>query len=162
MPLGSELQSSVIKQLAAAIDEMKPVEAPATSQRDPYLDWLLKPPKAPTPPTHAATDWVRNPIDAFILARLDAKGMKPVGEVMSARLGTDDHAQAPLSLASGRCYTIGGFGGPGVFAFVLQVQSPAHGAERNGQFAHRLVAVVALPAQAPTHDAVQLCRDAFQ
>jgi hypothetical protein len=54
-------------------------------------------------------------------AQTDAKGMKPAGELMSARLGTDEHAQAPLSLAAGRCYVIVGFGGPGVFTYEINL-----------------------------------------
>jgi hypothetical protein len=56
-------------------------------------------------------------------APAEAKGMKPTGELMSARLGTDGHAQARLSLAPGRCYTIVGFGGPGVFVFQINLMT---------------------------------------
>jgi hypothetical protein len=58
-----------------------------------------------------------------IRAQTDAKGMKPTGELMSARLGTDDHAQAPVSLVRGRCYTIVGFGGPGVFIYEINLMT---------------------------------------
>jgi hypothetical protein len=56
-------------------------------------------------------------------AQTDAKGMKPTGELMSARLGPDGHAQARLSLATGRCYTIVGFGGPGVFTYQINLMT---------------------------------------
>jgi hypothetical protein len=56
-------------------------------------------------------------------APTEAKGMKPTGELMSARLGPDGHAQARLSLAPGRCYTIVGFGGPGVFVFQINLMT---------------------------------------
>jgi hypothetical protein len=56
-------------------------------------------------------------------AQADAKGMKPVGELMSARLGPDGHAQARMSLAAKRCYTIVGFGGPGVFVFQINLMT---------------------------------------
>ena len=56
-------------------------------------------------------------------APTEAKGMKPTGELMSARLSTDGHAQARLSLAPGRCYTIVGFGGPGVFVYQINLMT---------------------------------------
>jgi hypothetical protein len=56
-------------------------------------------------------------------APTEAKGMKPTGELMSARLGTDGHAQARLSLLPGRCYTVVGFGGPGVFVYQINLMT---------------------------------------
>jgi hypothetical protein len=54
-------------------------------------------------------------------AETDAKGMKPAGQLMSARLQKDGHAQAQFSLEAGRCYTIVGFGGPGVFQYQINL-----------------------------------------
>ena len=39
--------------------------------------WPFTPPKAVAPPQVEQADWVRNPLDAFILARLEAKGLQP-------------------------------------------------------------------------------------
>jgi hypothetical protein len=39
--------------------------------------WAFQPVKRPAPPPVQAKGWVRNPIDAFILARLEAKGLTP-------------------------------------------------------------------------------------
>jgi hypothetical protein len=39
--------------------------------------WSWQPVKAPAAPTVKQTKWVRTPIDAFVLARLEAKGLKP-------------------------------------------------------------------------------------
>ncbi|MCB1121391.1 MAG: DUF1549 domain-containing protein, partial [Verrucomicrobiae bacterium] len=39
--------------------------------------WSLVPPERPQIPEVSDPAWVRNPIDAFILARLDAEGLKP-------------------------------------------------------------------------------------
>src|SRR6201999_3691347 len=41
--------------------------------------WAFQPIKKVTVPTVAVKDktWVKNPIDAFVLAKLEAKGMKP-------------------------------------------------------------------------------------
>jgi hypothetical protein len=39
--------------------------------------WALQPVRRPEPPTVQNLAWVRNPIDAFILQRLEAKGIQP-------------------------------------------------------------------------------------
>ena len=39
--------------------------------------WAFTTPVQPTPPTVNKADWVRNPIDAFILARLEKEGLRP-------------------------------------------------------------------------------------
>lgn len=77
MPLGGALPADVTEELAKAIDGMQPLATAKAAQRDEYLEWLLKPPKARTVPPVQASDWVRNPIDAFLLARLEVKGMSP-------------------------------------------------------------------------------------
>lgn len=76
MPIGGSLGGEEIAALAKAIDAMKPLPKTAT-KRDAYLDWLLKKPVAPAPPVVEKTEWVRNPIDAFVLAKLEAKNLKP-------------------------------------------------------------------------------------
>ena len=40
--------------------------------------WAYVPVKRPAPPAVKDTAWVKNPIDAFILAKIEAKGLKPV------------------------------------------------------------------------------------
>jgi hypothetical protein len=42
--------------------------------------WSLVAPKRPEPPPVKDAKWVRNPIDAFVLARLEEKGLKPSPE----------------------------------------------------------------------------------
>ena len=42
--------------------------------------WAFTAPVRPEPPTPSRPDWVRNPIDRFVLARLEAEGMKPLPE----------------------------------------------------------------------------------
>lgn len=42
--------------------------------------WSLRPIQSPQPPTVRNTGWVRNPIDAFILARLEGEGIQPSSE----------------------------------------------------------------------------------
>jgi hypothetical protein len=39
--------------------------------------WAFQPVRRPAPPRVKAVGWVRNPIDAFVLAKLEAKGLAP-------------------------------------------------------------------------------------
>src|SRR5881227_4191620 len=67
------------------------VAAPVTLAADPpYRDpeitakdrrhWSFVPPTRPAVPTVARAGWVRNPIDAFVLAKLEANGIAPAPE----------------------------------------------------------------------------------
>ncbi len=76
MPLGGTLPAARLAELAAAIDAMAPVVA-RRQARDEYLEWLLKPPKAPAIPSVENAGWVKNPIDAFVLGKLESKKMRP-------------------------------------------------------------------------------------
>src|SRR5436190_1824220 len=67
MPMGGSIPDSTIAALATAIDEMKPIAAVA-KKPDGYAAWLFTKPQAPTVPSTAHADWIKNPIDAFILA----------------------------------------------------------------------------------------------
>jgi hypothetical protein len=42
--------------------------------------WAFDPPRAQVPPSSSDRTWPRNPIDAFVLAVLEAKGLKPAPE----------------------------------------------------------------------------------
>ncbi|HYI94879.1 MAG TPA: DUF1553 domain-containing protein [Bryobacteraceae bacterium] len=42
--------------------------------------WAFTPPKRPAVPTIAGTQWIRHPIDAFVLQRLRAEGLQPNAE----------------------------------------------------------------------------------
>lgn len=44
------------------------------------LHWSLIPPSKPAVPTVKKTDWVKNPIDSFVLAKLEAMGLEPAVE----------------------------------------------------------------------------------
>lgn len=48
--------------------------------------WSFVQPKMPTIPVVKNQKWVRNPIDAFVLERLEAKGLKPEAEADKATL----------------------------------------------------------------------------
>jgi hypothetical protein len=71
----------------------------------------------------ALTGGEMNTLEAGIKmkAQTDAKGMKPEGQLMSAKLGLDGHAQGSLTLEPGRCYTIIGFATLGVFAYQINL-----------------------------------------
>ncbi len=55
--------------------------------------WSLIAPKRPTPPIVKDTSWVRNAVDPFVLAALEAKGLKPAAEAdrrtLARRLSLD-------------------------------------------------------------------------
>ena len=58
-----------------------PDSADATSASDPAgKHWAFNAPQHPTPPDIHDPSWVRNPIDAFILRKLEAEGVKPAPE----------------------------------------------------------------------------------
>jgi len=76
MPLGGSLDADVITALDRAVDSMKALPK-SINVNEGYLGWLLKKPVAPKVPTVKDSGWVGNPVDAFILAKLEAKGMKP-------------------------------------------------------------------------------------
>ena len=48
--------------------------------------WAYQKPRRPAAPRVAAGDWVRNPIDAFVLQRLEADGIRPSPPAERARL----------------------------------------------------------------------------
>ena len=57
---------------AQEADAATPDAAPAKSKL-----WSYQPVKSPAVPTVKQQDWVRTPIDAFVLAPLEAKELKP-------------------------------------------------------------------------------------
>jgi hypothetical protein len=76
MPMGGSLPDETSAALAEAIDHLQAV--PKTAKKmDTHLDWLLHKPAAPTAPQVKNAAWVANPIDAFVLQKLEANGMKP-------------------------------------------------------------------------------------
>ncbi|RZL10935.1 MAG: hypothetical protein EOP40_04520, partial [Rubrivivax sp.] len=63
-----------------AAAEAKPTETaakPAASSTAPRAWSTYQPVKAPEVPAVKQSTWVRNPIDAFVLAQLEAKSLKP-------------------------------------------------------------------------------------
>jgi Protein of unknown function (DUF1553)/Protein of unknown function (DUF1549) len=60
---------------AAAVSAEPIVEKPI--QPADRQHWSFQPPRRPSVPTVRQTEWVRTPVDAFILARLEAAGLPP-------------------------------------------------------------------------------------
>jgi Protein of unknown function (DUF1553)/Protein of unknown function (DUF1549)/Planctomycete cytochrome C len=76
-PSGTPLTPRQVGILRAWIDQgaVWPDTALAGSREDQH--WSLQPLVKPAVPAVKNTAWVRNPLDAFVLARLEAKGMSP-------------------------------------------------------------------------------------
>lgn len=89
-PKGPRLTSDEVETLKQWIDAgaiMPDAGATAEAKPDPRLaHWAFHAPRAATPPTVRQRDWVRNPIDAFVLARLEAKGWTPNPAATPAQL----------------------------------------------------------------------------
>ncbi len=76
MPLGGELPPDAIAKLSEAINAMAPL-AETTKAADPHMEWLLHKPNPPAVPTPQNKEWIRNPIDSFILSKLESKSLTP-------------------------------------------------------------------------------------
>ena len=48
-----------------------------SSAGPPDSDWLFSPPRKTKPPAVSNSSWARTPIDAFVLSKLEAKGLSP-------------------------------------------------------------------------------------
>ena len=83
MPLGKALPDTEIAVIEKWIRELKPNESVQASSK---RYWAFVKPEKPEPPKVAAADWVRNPIDNFVLSKLEAKGLKPAPEASRAVL----------------------------------------------------------------------------
>ncbi len=82
MPPGRALAASEIETIRMWVDEGAPWDArddvanPATTAGH----WAFRPNRRPGIPQVRDADWVRNPIDAFVLARLEKEGLGPSPE----------------------------------------------------------------------------------
>ncbi|MBK7581058.1 MAG: hypothetical protein IPI67_12695 [Myxococcales bacterium] len=54
-------------------------------------------------------------------AQTDAKGKRPDGQLMTAKLQQDGHAEAMFTLPPNSCFTFVGFGNPGVFNYQINI-----------------------------------------
>lgn len=69
--------ATIDRQQAQTTADNKPVVAAAQETQAPKKLWSYQAVKAPAEPTVNNKSWVRTPIDAFILAPLEAKGIAP-------------------------------------------------------------------------------------
>lgn len=77
MPIGGKpLPEASITALAAAIDSMTPAVQASSGGKD-HSSWVFRPPVEPAIPVVKNTAWVKNPIDAFVLAKLEGRGFAP-------------------------------------------------------------------------------------
>jgi hypothetical protein len=76
MPLSGEpLPAEKIALIARWIDRLK--AAPGSAKTEKRHGWPWTPLAEPEVPRVKAQDWIRNPIDAFVLVKLEAKGLEP-------------------------------------------------------------------------------------
>jgi hypothetical protein len=78
------LSAEQIRVLAAWVDQG--AKAPANEKPGAAGHWAFQPPFRPPLPAVRDAQWVRNPIDRFILARLEEKGLRPSPEADRATL----------------------------------------------------------------------------
>ncbi|MDW8356044.1 MAG: PSD1 and planctomycete cytochrome C domain-containing protein [Bryobacterales bacterium] len=82
-PAGPRLSPKEIGILRAWIDQgavWPESSAPVATSKPAVAHWAFRPPVKRDPPAVRQRAWVRNPIDAFILARLEAEGIQPSPE----------------------------------------------------------------------------------
>jgi cytochrome c553 len=79
MPPGKKLPDAEIATLAQwiAMGAPWPANASVAGETPATKYWAFVPPKDPAPPRVKNSDWVKSPIDAFVLAGLEAKNLKP-------------------------------------------------------------------------------------
>jgi hypothetical protein len=73
MPLGREIAAADLARVERWIREMPESAGPAAVQ----WRWPFEKPLKHAPPAVRRPDWLRNPIDAFVLSRLESEGLAP-------------------------------------------------------------------------------------
>jgi hypothetical protein len=87
MPLDEDpLPRETIALLQAWIDQGAPMPTGGSADAATDIDehWAYVAPLRPDPPSVSTPGWVRNPIDAFVLSRLDHEKLSPSGEAPKA------------------------------------------------------------------------------
>lgn len=74
MPLGGSLSDSEIEEIAEWVRDLDPGSTEAAKDG---LGWPFTLPTKPEPPSSVNNNWVTNPVDAFVLARLEQEGLAP-------------------------------------------------------------------------------------
>ena len=82
MPPGGPLAAGAIKTIRAWIEEGASWDdrVEVTDSETTGGHWAFRPNRRPSIPQVGDRDWVRNPIDAFVLARLEREGLSPSPE----------------------------------------------------------------------------------
>jgi hypothetical protein len=81
MPFGADpLPEKQIALVRAWIDQLSAADTAAVAAPGPKKHWAYVKPVRPEPPPVSNSRWVRNPIDNFVMARLDKEGLKPSPE----------------------------------------------------------------------------------
>jgi len=89
-PVGERLSAAEIAAVRAWIDagaqwpERQAAAAPTAEQKSSH--WSFQPVNRPDPPAVRGESWPRNPIDRFILAKLEAEGVEPSPEAYRTTL----------------------------------------------------------------------------
>jgi mono/diheme cytochrome c family protein len=77
-PAGKPLSDREVALLRTWIDQGAPwTSTPVSQPASATKHWSFQPVRRPAVPSTKNPAWVRNPIDAFVLAKLEAKGLKP-------------------------------------------------------------------------------------
>ncbi|HKW97533.1 MAG TPA: DUF1549 domain-containing protein [Bryobacteraceae bacterium] len=81
MPFGGQkLPEEAINQVAEWINAGAGYDAPIAAGKGALSHWAFKMPKRPPVPEVKNRAWVRNPIDAFVAAEYEKRGLKPVAQ----------------------------------------------------------------------------------
>ena len=88
MPAGGKLPPQKIRDIERwiALGAPWPENGPADRVIEPATHWSFRPVEQPNPPAVSDQAWVRNPIDSFVLARLDEEGLSPSTDTSKAAL----------------------------------------------------------------------------
>ncbi len=87
-PLPESVINDFVKWVSRGAADPRPGEAvqPATEALDPDALWSFQPRQVPQVPVVADHDWPRDPIDHFVLARIEAAALKPTNDADSRTL----------------------------------------------------------------------------
>lgn len=77
MPMGGSLDSDEIGRIRRWIEEGAEWPERYSVPRGPAPDWAYSPPERPESRPALRGEWTLNPVDSFVLARLDAAGLDP-------------------------------------------------------------------------------------
>ena len=87
MPFSGQLTSAQIESVRLWLDQGAAwPEGPATEIRPASKHWAYLKPVRPEPPTPSDSGWIRNPIDRFVLPRLEKEGLEPSPEASKETL----------------------------------------------------------------------------